>query len=300
MNKLRLGIIGVSDGNGHPYSWSAIFNGYDHAEMEKCPFPVIPDYLNKQKFPEDFLVDLAEVTHIWTQDIDESNRIARASKIPTVVEQVTDMVDQVDAVLLARDDAENHLHYAKPILEAGIPVYIDKPLAHSVKQAKHLFELQTYDAQIFSCSALRYAKEFTEIKGIEKIGSIRLINAFIPKSWEKYGIHIIEPVVALINKLGDSIIPDKEGLVTGKHTNHLTLKTKSGTVLTFNTLGDTQVAISIELIGEQGRLNLNFKDTFYAFRESLRAFVKQVKEQKNQIERSETLQVVNIIELGLN
>ena len=26
---LKLGIIGISNGNGHPYSWSAIFNGYD-------------------------------------------------------------------------------------------------------------------------------------------------------------------------------------------------------------------------------------------------------------------------------
>ena len=24
---LKLGIIGLSEGNGHPYSWSAIFNG---------------------------------------------------------------------------------------------------------------------------------------------------------------------------------------------------------------------------------------------------------------------------------
>ena len=32
---LKLGVIGLSEGNGHPYSWSAIFNGYDSVEMEK-------------------------------------------------------------------------------------------------------------------------------------------------------------------------------------------------------------------------------------------------------------------------
>ena len=41
---LRLGIIGISEGNGHPYSWSAIFNGYNHEYAQDCPFPVIPDY----------------------------------------------------------------------------------------------------------------------------------------------------------------------------------------------------------------------------------------------------------------
>ena len=42
---LKLGIIGLSSDNGHPYSWSAIFNGYDPEEMARCPFPGIPEYL---------------------------------------------------------------------------------------------------------------------------------------------------------------------------------------------------------------------------------------------------------------
>ncbi len=44
MTKLTLGIIGSSSGNGHPYSWSAIFNGYDKSLMNDCPFDVIPKY----------------------------------------------------------------------------------------------------------------------------------------------------------------------------------------------------------------------------------------------------------------
>ena len=52
IKNIRLGMIGMNDGNGHPYSWSAICNGYDPIEMEKCSFPIIPNYLNKQKWPE--------------------------------------------------------------------------------------------------------------------------------------------------------------------------------------------------------------------------------------------------------
>ena len=29
MKTIRLGLIGISKDNGHPYSWSAIINGYD-------------------------------------------------------------------------------------------------------------------------------------------------------------------------------------------------------------------------------------------------------------------------------
>ena len=34
-DNIRLGIIGMTEGNGHPYSWSAIFNGYNPEEAAK-------------------------------------------------------------------------------------------------------------------------------------------------------------------------------------------------------------------------------------------------------------------------
>ena len=68
---VKLGVIGLSPGNGHPYSWSAIINGYDPVFMKDCGFPVIPEYLAKQSFPEDSISN-AEVTHIWTEDLNLS------------------------------------------------------------------------------------------------------------------------------------------------------------------------------------------------------------------------------------
>src|SRR5947208_2431940 len=107
MTDLRLGVIGISEGNGHPYSWSAIFNGYDLAAMESCPFPVISEYLARQRFPED-AISGAQVTHVWTQDPAVSEHVARASRVRHVVADPSDMLGQIDALLLARDDAENH------------------------------------------------------------------------------------------------------------------------------------------------------------------------------------------------
>ena len=81
MEKIKLGIIGISEGNGHPYSWSAIFNGYNANAMALCPFPVISNYLNERDFPSEFLSEKAIVTHIYTQDYNLSKQIAEASKI---------------------------------------------------------------------------------------------------------------------------------------------------------------------------------------------------------------------------
>src|SRR3990172_8944646 len=102
----KLGVIGMSPGNGHPYSWSAIFNGFDKKKMSKCPFPVIPQYLGEQD-PETMCIEDAKVTHVWTHDRKVSEDIAGASLIPHVVDEMSDMIGEVDGVLLARDDGEN-------------------------------------------------------------------------------------------------------------------------------------------------------------------------------------------------
>ena len=57
--KYSFGIIGISPGNGHPYSWAAIFNGCDRERMAKCPFPVIAEYLGKQ--------DPDTIVHSWSK-----------------------------------------------------------------------------------------------------------------------------------------------------------------------------------------------------------------------------------------
>jgi hypothetical protein len=61
---IRLAMLGSTVGNGHPYSWSALFNGYDRELMTKeCPFPGIPAYLNKEPAAT-VAIPGARVTHI--------------------------------------------------------------------------------------------------------------------------------------------------------------------------------------------------------------------------------------------
>ena len=79
---IKTGIIGISSGNGHPYSWSAIVNGYDKIEMKKCRFKVIPNYLMLYKNTP--LNKNIVISHIWTQNFKESAKIAKASKIPYI------------------------------------------------------------------------------------------------------------------------------------------------------------------------------------------------------------------------
>jgi len=292
----KIGIIGMSEGNGHPYSWSAIFNGYNPEFMNDCPFPVIPQYLNKETFPEATLGD-AFVTHIWTQNPSISEHISKATYIPHIVEDYIEMIGKVDAILLARDDYDNHYEMAKPFLAANLPIYIDKPLAINTKEAKKIFELEKYEGQIFTCSALQFAKEFNLLNTvISEVGKITFIEAYVMKDWEKYGVHIIEPVLNIIGDQGN-IVSVKKSIINDRKTNIFTWDT--GLVTAFTAMGDSYSELKINIIGDKGSKELIFKDTFYAFKSALLQFVKVIKEETLPPSKEFVLKVVDIIERGV-
>tara|TARA_Y100001968_G_scaffold307221_2_gene324838 strand:- start:23657 stop:24553 length:897 start_codon:yes stop_codon:yes gene_type:complete len=294
--ELKLGLIGLSEGNGHPYSWSAIFNGYNHKLMESCQFPVIPRYLNQRKFPDD-CIDYAKVTHIWTQNKSLSEKISKTCYIENIVDDYEDMIGKVDGILLARDDAENHLKMSKPFLLNGLPIYIDKPLALNLQEAQKIIDLQQYKGQMFSCSALKYAEEFNPNKDkIMSLGKLISIDAIIANSWEKYSIHIIEPIL--------NLIPNK-----GKLINHMNFKTENyqNLILTYeniekvsiSTIGCSKVKPTINIIGENGNLNLKFTNTFDAFKKALMAFTISINHKDSNLNGNKLLEAIKLIELGL-
>ena len=294
--KIKLGIIGLSEGNGHPYSWSAIFNGYNEEEMAKCPFPGIPEYLSKQNYPEDFLGELAEVTHIWTQDISVSNSVARAAKIEYVVKKMEDMIGHVDAILLSRDDAENHVEMAQPFLEAGLPIFIDKPFALSLSEANYMLSIQKDDFQIFTCSSLRFAEELLLTADDKlKLGEIKYVEASVMKYWQTYAVHLIEPIIFNTQNRGE--VKDVHSIRLGDI--QQTLISWENLSAYLKITGNNSCPLEFKYFGENGNFIVKqFKDSYRCFRASLKAFIHQVNQKQNCIKREETLEIVSILEWG--
>ncbi len=266
----RLGVIGLSDGNGHPYSWSAICNGYDSETMRDCGFPAIPRYLSERRWPQDRLAGV-KVTHVWAQDADRARHIAKAALIENVVQRPEEMIGAVDGVLLARDDAENHATLAKPFLHAGIPVYLDKTPALKVSEFDRLLALQSRPGLIFTGTALRFASEFQlDEQSRHKIGRIRHIVGITPNRWDRYAIHVIEPALAMggnagaVTRYRSWSAGDSRGL-------HVLYD--SDLQMHFSALGAAAAPIAIHIIGEKGEQRFTFADAFLCFRAALSEFV---------------------------
>lgn len=294
---LRLGMIGLSEGNGHPWSWSAIFNGYDPAKMARCPFPVIPRYLSEQNFPEDQIAD-AKVTHIWTQDQRESQKIADATFIPNVVPEAKDLIGEVDGVLFARDDWENHLEMTTPFLEAGLPIFIDKPITILPDQLQEFFKREKKSGQIFTCSAMRYSPDFELAEpDRQNLGEILYADAVFSGSWEKYSVHLIEPVLKLT---GLRTRPRQVQTTRYDEGKIVTFSWETGQTITFHVLGyRTQCPLEIRLYGTEGYRNILSTDRFLAFRASLQSFVDIILKRRPPQNREFLKLVVDIIHMGM-
>jgi predicted dehydrogenase len=292
---IKLGIIGISKGNGHPYSWSAIFNGYNPEAMKDCGFPVISTYLSEQCFPEATITN-AEVTHVWAQSREQAEHIALSANIANVVDTPEDMIGEIDALLLARDDSENHLRFARPFIRAGLPVYIDKPLALSKEKANYFFDLEQYPAQIFTCSALRFSNELLLTpEDRAMLGDIKHVSGRVPKGWDKYIIHVIDPILQNIGYQGE--ILDVSKLIWRDRT-LVNLRWGSGITCSLQSFGDVPVGIEIVFVGTGGSKRLTFSDPFSAFKNALQTFIDD--SVVNRIShKKHVLKTVELIELGI-
>ena len=292
---LRLAMLGMVDGNGHPYSWSAIFNGYSPAEMAKCPYPVIPAYLSKQP-PSAFGIDGVRVTHIWTDDPEDAGRVARASLIPNILERPEDAIGQVEAVVIPTDKGHEHVRRARPFIEAGLPVFIDKPLVDNAADLRTFMAWQAEGKPILSGSCLRYAREFEPYHGSpESLGKLRLVTITTPKSWERYGIHALEGIYPVLGP----------GFLTAANTgtvdrNIVHFKHAGGADAVAAAISDLAGSFGVlGLYGTAGHARAAFTDTFTAFKRLLEGFVRYLRTGVPPFAFSETVELARMVIAGI-
>ncbi len=288
VEKVKLGIIGFSEANGHPYSFSAIINGYDREGMQKSGWKGIFDYL-EAKDESDFLQEMAVVTHIWTQDYDESLLISNAVKIEHVCREMQEMIGSVDGVIIARDDYEKHFELAKPFLEAGIKVFIDKPLSLDLEELKY-FQPYLQGAQLMSCSGLRYARELDTLRNtIKQDATLKLIRGSVLNSWEKYGIHMLDAIFGLIDFDVKSVVAFEEKYKS------VVIKTQSGVLIQIDALGLTVKTFEISTWSETSKEHIEINDNFTAFKRTMYYFIKMIRTNEVQINSELTLLIMKVL-----
>ncbi|WP_427138368.1 Gfo/Idh/MocA family protein [Psychrobacillus psychrodurans] len=287
----KIGLVGISEGNGHPYSYSVIMNGFHEQHFKKSGWDVIYKYVKKRDISE-IGFDNSEITHIWTQDLEISTSIAKSCKIEHIVEDYKDMIGHVDAVLIARDDYENHLLMAKPFLEAGLKVFIDKPLTVDEEELNY-YKPFLLSGQLMSFSGMRYAIELDDIRSnLAEFGKLKCIQSTVINDWNKYGIHLIDAVLGLIPFEPKSIeyIQGSEGIFV--------ILFENGLAWTITTLEEVPKTFNINIWGSNKRESIEVNDNFSMFRRLLWRFVKLVETNEMHYEPRDTLLAICLLIAG--
>jgi Oxidoreductase family, NAD-binding Rossmann fold len=186
--ELRIGIVGTD--TSHVTAFTKMLND-----------PTAPDH-----------VEGAQVVAAYkggSPDLDESrNRIDRFTNElidkwhVKIVDSIDELCKQVDAVLLTSVDGRVHLAQAKIVIQAHKPLFIDKPLASTLSDAREIARLAKAEGvPWFSASSLRFggvaSLRTTDLEGAITWGPGPLeAHHQLDLAW--YAIHPVEMLFTLM------------------------------------------------------------------------------------------------------
>lgn len=118
-----------------------------------------------------------QVVAVYGDDEARTLDVATRGQIPTIVKKPTDMIGLVDAAIVDFRHGSRHLQFAKPLIQAGIPTFIDKPFAATPADAKAMVALsKKHKTPITTFSTLRFGAGLTKFKeAVAKIGNIKTV-----------------------------------------------------------------------------------------------------------------------------
>ena len=211
--QFKLGIIGLD--TSHVLAFSKILNAPDAADdVSGCR--VVAAY---PKGSPDIESSVSRVPG-YTEKVKELG--------VEIVDSIDALIERVDCVLLETNDGRPHLEQALPVIKAGKPLFIDKPVAGSLKDAVAIYAAaEKAGVPMFSSSSLRYGKATQAARG-GALGKITRCETHSPASLESthpdlfwYGIHGCESLFTVMGTGCKSVTrTEEEGkiVVTGKWT----------------------------------------------------------------------------------
>ena len=117
------------------------------------------------------------VTHVWGETAQYAQAAAAAGQIPHIVRTPEELIGQVDAAVVDHRHGKEHLPAARPLLEAKIPLFIDKPFCYRQAEGKR-FLARAAELGVPVCSFSTLPKQASYRAFAKKIAPAWLHSGF--------------------------------------------------------------------------------------------------------------------------
>jgi predicted dehydrogenase len=142
-----------------------------------------------------------------------------------ILDSIDALLKKVDVVLLETNDGRPHLQQALPVFKAGKRMFIDKPVAPSLSEARSIFKAaQEFNSPVFTSSALRFDVNVQKVVS-GSIGKVTGADVYTPAEIDKnhmdlawYAIHGVEMLFTVMGpgcKKVSRVHDEGTDLVTG-------------------------------------------------------------------------------------
>jgi hypothetical protein len=109
-----------------------------------------------------------EVVGVYSEDRASAEKLRETYGV-NVMERYDEFVGKVDGIIVTARHGDNHYKYAKPYLDSGIPMFIDKPITVSEEDALELRDaLIKNKIKVSGGSVCKYPKLIQELRSVVK------------------------------------------------------------------------------------------------------------------------------------
>ncbi len=188
---LKLGIIGLD--TSHCTAFTELINDAAHK-----------DHVRGAKVIAAFKGGSPDIPSSISR-VEEYTAVLRDKFGVKIHDSIEDVCREVDAVMIESVDGRPHLAQARIVIAAGKPLYIDKPLGGTLKDALEIISLaEKAGVPLFTSSSLRFAKTTQAVRGgsIGKVlGAVTTSPAHLEAThpdlyW--YGVHGCESLFTVM------------------------------------------------------------------------------------------------------
>ena len=233
-DEIKIGIIGLD--TSHSPAFAKTIN--DPARESMKGFKVVSAY----KHGSSTIKSSYERIPRYTKDFEDMGI--------TIEKSIKALLRKVDVVMLETNDGTLHLEQAMEVFEAKKPVFIDKPVAATLRDTIKIYDLaEKNNIPLFSSSSLRYFENSEKIRKREGVGDVLGADTFGPMKLEPshsdlywYGIHGSEMLFTILGtgcqsvrriSMGESelVVGEWESGVMGNFRGHLSGSSGYGGIL---------------------------------------------------------------------